>query len=195
MEQQEKNIRAQKVRLREQFRQARLSLSSADYANRSALICERLAGLPVLQASRVVFAYWPLEAKREVDLRPLLLALYGHGVRVGLPVVEGAGKPMRHRLFSGTEQLRQGHWGIMEPQGPLCSDPPDAVLVPAFGAGRNRHRIGHGAGFYDRFLATVQATTICPVYAVTLVLHIPHEPHDCSVDLVVTEDEEVGVKG
>lgn len=188
-------VRAEKARLRARFQGARLALSDADYAARSALIHARLLALPELEAARTVHVYWPLAAKREVDTRPLVAVLHARGVRVLLPVVvppaEGSTPHLRQARFEGPEHLRPGRWGLLEPPGPDDEAPPDVVVVPAFGAGRNGHRIGHGAGYYDAFLAGATAFTVCPVYAACLVAHVPAEPHDRAVDAVVTEDEVV----
>jgi 5-formyltetrahydrofolate cyclo-ligase len=190
-------IRAEKARLRARFLRERLALSEADYAARSALIRARLLALPEVEAAGTVHVYWPLVEKREVDTRPLVAALHARGVRVVLPVVvprsEGAAPRLRRALFEGEDRLTRTPWGLFEPAGPDFEGEPDVVIVPAFGAGRDGHRIGHGAGYYDAFLAGLQAFTACPVYAACLVETIPAEPHDRRVDAVVTEDEVIRV--
>ena len=190
-------VRAEKARLRARFRQARLALSDADYAARSALIRARLLALPEVQAARAVHAYWPMTERREVDVRPLLAALHARGVRVVLPIVvprsEGGAPRLRHGPFEGEDRLARTRWGLSEPTGPDVElDALDVVVVPALGAGRNGHRIGHGAGYYDAFLDGLRARvpsvfTVCPVYASCLVEAVPPEPHDRPVDAVVTE--------
>jgi 5-formyltetrahydrofolate cyclo-ligase len=186
-------IRTEKARLRAQFRQARLALSDADYAAKSALIRARLLALPEIAAARTIHVYWPLTERREVDTRPLVAALHARGVRVVLPVVvprsEDAAPRLRHRQFEGETRLTRTPWGLHEPTGlDLAPVALDVIIVPAFGAGRNGHRIGHGAGYYDVFLAGTAALTVCPVYASCLVENVPAEPHDRPVDVVVTEE-------
>lgn len=193
-------IRAEKARLRARFRQARLALSEADYAAHSALIRERLLGLPEVQAARTAHVYWPMTERREVDVRPLVTALHARGVRVLLPVVvpRTAGAPPRllHGPFEGEERLARTPWGLYEPTATDADlEALDVVVVPALGAGRNGHRIGHGAGYYDAFLAETSAFTVCPVFAACLVERVPAEPHDRAVDVVVTEEEVWTVSG
>ncbi len=188
--------KAEKARLRARFRAARLARSEADYAARRALIRARLLALPEVAAARTVHVYWPLVERREVDTRPLIAALHARGVRVVLPVVvgrtEGAPPALRHCLYEGEDRLCASPWGLLEP-GPDAPEVDaldlDAVIVPALGAGRDGHRIGHGAGYYDAFLAGLGAFTACPVYADCLVDRLPAEPHDRPVDVVVTEAE------
>jgi 5-formyltetrahydrofolate cyclo-ligase len=189
-------VRAEKARLRARFQAARRALSEADYAAKSALIHARLLALPEVAAARTVHIYWPMTARREVDTRPLVAALHARGVRVLLPVVvprtPGAPPRLRHGPFEGEDRLRPTPWGLYEPTGPEADlDALDLVVVPALGAGRNGHRLGHGAGYYDAFLAETGACTVCPVWAACLVDRVPAEPHDRPVDVVVTEDEVV----
>lgn len=185
-----------KAALRARFRAVRASLSEADYAARSAALCDRLAAELILRDAAVVHAFWPMTARREPDLRPLLRTLHARGVTVVLPVVEAFEGPPRlvHRRFEGEAALDVNRWGIAEPTGePVALDAVEAVLVPALGVGRNGYRIGHGRGFYDAFLAGLTVPTLCPVYAECLVAHVPAEPHDVPVTAVVTERETVRV--
>ena len=190
-------LHAQKAALRERFRAARQALTPADFAAASDAICSRIAMLPEVRMAGTVHAYWPLVERREVDVRPLIRRLTAEGKRVVLPVVAAFdGAPLlRHLLFSGDAHMRPNRWGIAEPEGTAAVDPAeiDVVVVPAFGAGRDGHRIGHGRGFYDAFLAAVDAFTVGAVYADCLVDQVPAEPHDVALDAVVTERETVRV--
>jgi 5-formyltetrahydrofolate cyclo-ligase len=181
-----------KAALRERFHAARLALSEAESAQRSAAICARILALPEIEGAKTVHVYWPLVHRREVDTRPLIRHLHGRGHRVVLPVVATTpGAPeLGHVVFIGEENLRANPWGILEPEGPAVpTSEIDAVVVPAFGAGRNGHRIGHGWGYYDAFLTGLDAVTIGAVYAACLVATIPAEAHDVPLDIVVTENE------
>lgn len=182
-----------KERLREQFRATRLALSPDEAAANSAAICERLAALPEIRAARVVHVYWPLLARREVDTRPLIRRLVASGTRVVLPTVaafDGAPR-LRHVTFESEDRMRLNRWGIPEPFDTAAIDPAelDAVIVPAFGAGRDGHRIGHGRGYYDAFLASVTVPAIGAVYAACFVDTVPAEAHDVALDVIVTERE------
>lgn len=183
--------RRSKVEWRAQFVAYRASLSDADYAAMSAAICARLRALPEVQSAQTVHCYWPLVARREVDTRPVVAACVAAGQRVALPVVEAfAGAPrMVHRLYEGEDRLVTNRWSLQEPTGPLV-DPADldVVIVPAFGADRHGHRIGHGRGFYDAFLAETPAVRVCVVYDACFVEQLPHEPHDLAAHAVVTDE-------
>lgn len=186
-------VAAEKDVLRARFRAAREALTDQAYAAHSATVCDRIAALPEIEDAATVHVYWPLVTRRELDTRPLIRQLDAQGQRVVFPVVaafEGAPR-LRHVVFTGERRMRPNRWGILEPHATPEVDPSefDAVVVPAFGAGRNGHRIGHGRGFYDAFLAAITAPTIGAVFADCFVEHVPAEAHDVPLDVVVTERE------
>jgi 5-formyltetrahydrofolate cyclo-ligase len=61
------------------------------------------------------------------------------------------------------------------------------VIVPALAVDLAGHRLGRGAGYYDRALAGVHAPRCALVFSDELVDQVPHDAHDVPVDLVVTE--------
>ena len=183
-----------KATLRQRFAAYRAALSPEEYRRRSTRIVTRLRALPEVQSAQVVHCYWPLPARGEVDTRPLIEALHASGCTVALPVVTSFEKKtpaMTARRYTGRGSLRENRWGLAEPAGTeaVPSQALGAVVVPAFGAGRNGHRIGHGRGFYDAFLAEVEASTVCPVYDACVIPHVPAEAHDVPMDVIVTETQ------
>lgn len=65
----------------------------------------------------------------------------------------------------------------------------DLVLVPGLAFTPTGERLGQGGGWYDRFLAQVNArcVTIGVCFAVQICEELPVEPHDVSMAYVVTE--------
>ena len=70
---------------------------------------------------------------------------------------------------------------------------PDIVFAPLAAFDRRGHRIGFGAGYYDRTLASLRSMkpilAVGTAYSVQEVPAIPEEPHDQRLDLVITETE------
>lgn len=65
----------------------------------------------------------------------------------------------------------------------------DVIIVPMLGFDDSGHRLGHGLGWYDRFLvAQLQALAIGLSYEFGLIIPgLPHEPHDVPLKYIVTE--------
>jgi 5-formyltetrahydrofolate cyclo-ligase len=138
-----------------------------------------------------VHVFWPLDARSEVDTRPVIDILLTRGVRVALPVATrrpDGGPRLEQRLYA-PGALAPGAFGVLEPLDTpfIPPDEVDLVIVPALAASREGFRLGYGGGFYDSFLKGLDATVVCPVFEVCLVDALPHEPHDQPVDVVVSE--------
>ena len=188
-----KHDQQQKEELRQRFAAYRESLSPQERTRRSAEIINRLWTLPAIASAQVVHCYWPLPQQGEIDTRPFIDRFHEADGTVALPVVTSfeAGAPtMTACRYEGRDQLRKNRWGLAEPRDTRSVPPEtlDAVVVPAFGAGRrDGHRIGHGRGFYDAFLANVEAPAIGLVYDGCLVDQVPAESHDVPMDVIVSE--------
>jgi 5-formyltetrahydrofolate cyclo-ligase len=64
-----------------------------------------------------------------------------------------------------------------------------AVLVLGLAFDRRGFRLGHGSGYFDRFLARRPFPAIGLAYAAQLLDELPNEPHDVPMAIVVTEEE------
>jgi len=131
--------------------------------------------------------YWPLSAKKEVDIRPLIRTLYAQNVAIYLPVMSG--DELMHGLYAGDEDLAIGLFGVAEPRPDPTFDIEalDCIIVPTLAVDLAGNRIGYGKGYYDRFLKQTNAIKIAPIFANQLVQWIPTETHDVPVDILVTE--------
>lgn len=81
--------------------------------------------------------------------------------------------------------LRPGKFGILEPPAEGRTPPPDFVIVPAVAAALTGERLGRGGGFYDQFLCSNPAPTICVLPEWAVLSEIPTEAHDQRVDRVI----------
>lgn len=188
-----------KSALRLRFDRYRQSLDDEAYATLSLAVYERLITLPEIRAAQVVHVYWPMLDRREIDTRRLIHWLKEQRKEIVLPVVlnfqrnSDEGTRLEHVRFPGEEELVVNRWGISEPEvrHAVPVDRLDAVVVPALGAGRNGHRIGHGYGFYDEFLGVLEVPTIALVYDGCFVESVPFDDHDTPMTIIVTESEVV----
>ncbi len=75
-----------------------------------------------------------------------------------------------------------------------------AMIVPLAAFDRRGHRIGYGAGHYDRAIARALSDghpllTVGVAFSVQEIPLIPDEPHDRPLDWIVTECEIIATSG
>jgi 5-formyltetrahydrofolate cyclo-ligase len=135
-------------------------------------------------AGAVVSGFWPLPG--EIDIRPLLLALHARGHPIGLPVTPKRGLPLIFRLWSPGDVLEPERFGTVRPTGTDCT--PDFLLVPLLAFDHLGGRLGYGAGYYDRTLASLPGRfTLGCAFAVQEVDKVPVGPYDVRLNAVATE--------
>jgi len=145
----------------------------------------------VLAPGQIVAGYSPIRS--EFDPGPLMHALARHGVHLALPVVIARDQPLLFRSWSAGEPLARGQLGILEPPAEAPVVVPDILLVPLAAFDRLGHRIGYGAGHYDRTLAQLREwkaiTAIGVAFAAQQVEAVPALLHDVALDYVLTETQ------
>ncbi len=139
----------------------------------------------------VVSIFLPI--RDEPDTLPLIAALSAQGFRTALPVTVSREAPLIFRQWRLGDPSRAGAMKIREPAASAQSVEPDLLFVPLACFDRRGHRIGFGAGHYDRTLAALRArrpvTAVGVAYSAAQAAEIPDEPHDQRLDFVLTERE------
>lgn len=152
----------------------------------SLAICERLKTLPEVQNAKVILSY--AATAEEVSLAALHEWLWQQGKVLAFPVTEGAGVMRAVRAEQDTP-WQTGSYGISEPVGETV--PPqaiDLVLVPCVAFDEKCRRLGHGGGYYDRYLPLCpQAVCIAAAFEAQRLAEICTDSHDRPMDRVVTE--------
>jgi 5-formyltetrahydrofolate cyclo-ligase len=184
-----------KAELRKRMRGLRGALPAAACNERSKRICLRLASLEPVASARAVALFWPLEHRHEVDLRELDVLLRGRGIRVAYPAVGADACALTYRFVADTQAM-QDHTSqgvvLREPQPHEPEAAPgdlDVVVVPALAVDPSGHRIGYGAGHYDRTLPqfTPPATSVVVAFDFQLIAEVPFTDGDVAAHYVVTD--------
>lgn len=132
----------------------------------------------------VVSGFWPIG--QEIDIRPLLQLLHERGHAIVLPETPKRGNPLIFRLWRPDAVMVPERFGTFRPDGPIAV--PDFLLVPLLAFDRRGYRVGYGAGYYDRTLATLPGRFRLGVaYAASELDEVPAGPYDEKLDAVVTE--------
>ena len=184
---------------RRRLRALRRSMPRAERAAAARAIAARLRRLGCARPGLRVAAY--LAMPGEASLADFLAAASATGTRLWVPRIASR----RRRTLEFVElapgaSLRRGAYGIAEPAG--CGRPVrignlDVVLVPLVAFDRAGHRLGMGAGYYDRALAARRdrdrayrrPKLVGIAYACQEVDSIEPRAWDVALDAVVTERE------
>ena len=184
----------EKSRIRIEHLAQRERMSAAAMQVASELACQRL--VPLVPQGAVVAGYVPFRG--ELDVTPALRQLSGRGHSLSLPVIEAADKPLYFRRWRLDEALEVGRYGIAIPPagGPVFK--PDVLLVPLVAFDRAGHRLGYGAGYYDRTIENIrtekQVLVIGVAYSTQEAAHIPAGVLDQRMDMVVTDKDVIRIE-
>jgi len=181
-----------KTTLRTAALTARDGLSIAYRAAAAQTLAQR--GLPFsFPPGSIVAGYAPIQS--EIDPWPLMQTLSRQGAQLALPVIAARDLPLVFRAWSSSDKLQRGPLGILEPLSNAAELVPDILLVPLAAFDRSGHRIGYGAGYYDRTLAPLRAskqiTAIGVAFAAQEIPVVSASAHDARLDLVLTENETI----
>ncbi|WP_368408689.1 5-formyltetrahydrofolate cyclo-ligase, partial [uncultured Muribaculum sp.] len=93
-------------------------------------------------------------------------------------------------------RLQYGSFHIEEPTGDDIEDIDniELIIVPGIAYDNRGNRVGRGKGYYDRLLSRTKATKIGIGYDFQLVDEIDSEPHDITMDIVITDSRIINIK-
>lgn len=181
------------------------SISADDKVRYDAEIRKNVTGMAEYCEAETILAY--VSYKSEVDTTLLIEQALKDGKAVFAPKV--AGHEMEFWKITSLNDLQEGYKGIREPiQGISFFEWVNACKVmmwmPGAAFDRERHRIGYGGGFYDRYLDRLAGNMDCTAqmrnhtghasfitaalaYSCQVLEQIPHEEHDRKPNLIITE--------
>ena len=158
---------------------------------RSRAIWRKVFRLTAFRQARVVFCYVALPY--EVQTWQMIESMLAKGKRVVVPVA----RPRTKRLVlsevkNPSRELGPGAHGVLEPRRralrPVSARAVGLVLVPGLAFDRKGFRLGHGQGYFDRFLAGLpkDTPTVGLAFRFQLFDRLPTAAHDHAVSKVLT---------
>ena len=183
------DIETEKHRVRKAVLSLRASLPPELRAEYSRAICRRLYEHLALCSAERVMLYAAVGT--EPDLTELAGLLSAQGKSLYYPVCIAQGL-MCAAAPDSSAAWRTGEYGIAEPDpehSRLASpEKLDAVIVPCVAFDASRRRLGHGGGYYDRFLPRcTRAVKIAAAFEIQRTAAVPTDNFDVAMDAVATE--------
>ncbi|MBQ6550662.1 MAG: 5-formyltetrahydrofolate cyclo-ligase [Lachnospiraceae bacterium] len=181
------DLQLSKKELRREFMAKRKALAAAEWEKISAWMTDRLFTLPAFADADSVFCFFGMA--HEPDTKKILCEVLRRGKHLAMPRIEGKGL-MTAREVTDLSSLRPGSFGIPEPSEEAPVVPAgelSLILVPGLAFTEAGFRLGHGGGFYDRYLPETQCPAIglCPEQFITD--ELPIGAYDVRIPFVLTE--------
>ena len=200
-------ILAAKKALRRSIKAVCAALPATQIQSESARVAQRLFARDNWKSATKVCAFCSMPG--ELDTTPILEAAFAANKRVFLPRVEDvkARDMAMVEAFSmaDIDAFPRSNWGIAEPpRDDSREDALDArvdLVVWSWGYDGRSGRLGHGAGFYDNWLARADAAADAAAVARPATVgvclgaqvlppseRVPREAHDRVLDVVLAPD-------
>ncbi len=168
-------------------------MSPAEVAGKSARIMEQFLDMDEYRRCNTIMFY--VSFGNEVQTGELIIKALTGGKRVAVPATDVAGRRLTPSLLTDFPgDLQPGSWGIPEPRHqclrPLDPGELDMVVVPGVAFATDGNRLGHGYGFYDRFLPRAKpgAVFIAPAFELQIKPNVYSDRHDIPVHYIITEE-------
>ncbi len=150
-------------------------------------ICRQALELPEYRTADLVMAF--VSTASEPDTITFLRETLRRHKGLALPFLIGPGQ-MEARILEDLSHLQPGPFGILQPPETAPAVPAKNIgfaLVPCVAASQQGERLGHGGGYYDRFLAPLgrRWAVACP--EARLLAAVPCLPHDLPAPIILTE--------
>ncbi|KAI3652907.1 hypothetical protein MP228_002332 [Amoeboaphelidium protococcarum] len=199
-----------KKSLRKLYSDKLQQISQSSIQRQSNAVCQHLITLKSYQNARNVSVY--LSMPGEIDTNLIIRHLFNDGKSVFVPSWNKDEMIMvRMQSYDEILTLPRNKWNIPEPKisdksviAYKPSEVLDLILMPGVCFDRTRMRLGHGKGYYDKFIAIASKYAldngVSRPQLIALSLNeqisddnVPTDAHDQQVDMVISESEESGI--
>ena len=174
------------------YRKKRKDIARAQKEILDKILFEKIISLKEFCEANIILAYYPIND--EINTVPIIEYALREGKRVALPISSTVDYTLTFRLISSLDELKNGAYSIPEPteDAEIFNNETKALcIVPGLSFDRSGNRLGYGKGFYDRFLSEFNGTTVGLCYSEFLLNNLPTDKNDRTVDIVVSDTEEV----
>ncbi|HPW53560.1 MAG TPA: 5-formyltetrahydrofolate cyclo-ligase [Erysipelotrichaceae bacterium] len=167
---------------RDMIRKRLKGLSIFEKSVYSAIISQKLFDLIEAYKPAMVMSYMALE--NEVNLNRLHFLLNRKGIKLCFPKVEEdeIKAYMSYRFVKGSFNILEPDNGVL-----IKKEDIDIIVVPCVGFDRNKNRLGHGKGYYDKYLQDFTGKKFTPAFEVQKLKRIEVTENDVKINRILTE--------
>ncbi|KAJ8925491.1 hypothetical protein NQ315_009329 [Exocentrus adspersus] len=191
-------IKAAKAALRKEIEKKLVQLSSDEKQKQSKIVVEKLFNTPEFKSAKNISVY--LSTDNEIDTEPIVKKIFDEGKKCFVPRYQKAGMEMvRLNSMEDWESLPVTKWNIKQPylkdvRENALDAGLDLLILPGVAFTKEGLRLGHGAGYYDKYqtklkeLLEVPPVSIAVAFKEQIVDEVPVEETDVKLDQVLYPD-------
>lgn len=176
-----------KNELRLQMKSRLAALEPQEYQDLNRSMYSNFIKLKFLKEISNIMIYYSV--RNEVDTVAIINYLLENGKTVALPVCT-LERDLKAAVINDLGELQPAAFGLREPGSgaPLLdNDKLELIVIPGVVFDGIGNRLGHGAGYYDRFLFKIpRAFKMGLAYDFQLIPTLPAESHDIRMNGILT---------
>lgn len=182
-----------KKELRKKILSLRRSLPHEQICQNSGIICSQILASPVYRNASCVMAF--VSMADEVQTREVLIDALAAGKKLCIPYITDLGSGiMQAAIVDDLSMLVPDKLGILSVAADkarfISPAELDLIIVPGVAFSNDKHRLGMGSGFYDRFLPkAAKAVKAGAFFSIQKVSCVPTDKYDFPLDMIFTENE------
>ena len=195
----ENTNRTKKNELRTLILSSRDELDMEKALEQSTLAADHVIQNPLFKSAKNILIFSSFRS--EINTANIIDEIFRTGKSLYMPLCMKKTNEIVCCLVSSLSDLESSSYGILEPRKDAlfigdCRDL-DLIIVPGAAFDMRGHRIGYGAGYYDRLLNRpgMKAKTLGFCYDLQIVSQVPNSPHDVSLDYIATEKGVFKIEG
>ncbi len=179
----------QKEDLREQMLYKLKILDQKEKERRNARIKERLLSEAKFKNANYIMSY--VSKPYEVDTWEIIKCSLEMGKKVAVPYVLKEERVMLPALILDPQELILGPYGVHQPHPDNIRQVDlsqiEIILVPGIAFDKAGNRLGHGKGYFDRFLRNIPSRihSIGLAYEFQILQSLPVSPNDVPVSALI----------
>ena len=164
-------------------------MSELEKSQAESIMLESLLNWEVFKKAGVIHIF--ISMPDEPDTRPIIEHCWSSRKKIAVPVVLPDTFDLFHSEIKSFDDLVSGMHGTQEPSPErrikINPESFDLVIVPGVAFDRQGGRLGHGKGYYDRFLELTSAFRLGLTFNCQLLETVPTELHDVPMNAILSE--------
>ncbi|MDD5680791.1 MAG: 5-formyltetrahydrofolate cyclo-ligase [Candidatus Omnitrophica bacterium] len=179
-----------KKKIRKEILEKLHNIDQEEKKKRVKILKEKLFSLKEFKKAQCIMFY--VSKHYEIDTHKMIDESIAMGKKVVVPITLKEEKTLKlSELRDRQKELIKGHYGIHQPHEKHIKLVPlekvDLMVIPGIAFDKYKHRLGHGGGYFDRFLhkAPERLVTVGLAFDFQILNELPRHDTDIPVSMVL----------